>query len=251
MQWEFVPIEDTDLRGALLVVGVPSVGNVGPIAAGFVAEELGLRLIGGLHNEAMTPAAVVKDGVVSSPVQVTASELACGLDGRCDKLVVLKSDVALPTETLMPLASMVSRWAKERGVGLVIGLEGYVPEANDKDAGVLIAESITGSKVASTLQAAPVQGALLTGFNAALLVRANHDHLAAIGLFAPVETEEGDARAAARLLEVVDPLVPNIKLHPEELLRRAAEVEGQLQQVRAQQQRSEQRMQDQVQKGYV
>lgn len=252
MDWDYVELEDADVAGALLVVGVPSAGTVGPIAASFLVEHLRMRLVGGVQSEALPPVGIVRGGLVASPIQVWASDMACGLDGRCDRLLVLKSDIPLEPEMMGPLAGFVVRWASKHRVGLIVGLEGYPAESPPPgQQGLLTASSVSAVEAAKRLRAEPIKEAALSGFNAALLVRANRERVPLIGLFAPVSKDTGDAAAATELLRVIDPLVPNIGMAPSELAKRAEAVEAQLKAERAQQERLAQRLEEQVDRGYV
>lgn len=229
MSWEYVPMEDLDAQGAVLVVGFPSVGMVGAVAGGFLAEHLGMRLAGTVVGEGLPPVGIVRKGRLTSPIQMWAKEAPCGLDHTSERLLLLRSDIAIPEGETVPLAAMVARWAREHGVALVVGVEGYVPRENVPNQGILGAASLQGAKVLDRLKVRPFDDAALTGFQAALLVRANRERIPAVALFAPVESHDGDASAAAEFVRLVDPLVPRIELKPDELLKRAEAIEARIQ----------------------
>lgn len=248
MGWEFVRHDDTPLDGALLLVGMPSVGLVGPVAAGLLVDHLGMRVVGALQSPDLPPASVVRRGIVTSPVQVWASDQACGPDGACDRLLVLKSDLPLPAETLWGLADEVARWAKEERIGLVVGLEGYPAQGKGAPKGVLLASSLKGAKAAEGLGIPPLEEAMLTGFNAVLLMRANKHGVPAVGLFAPVPGKETPAVA---LLHRVDPLLPRLDLADAALAKRAEALEARLTTEVAQHADAERAMRDNVDRSYA
>lgn len=250
MEWEYVPIDETDVAGSLLVVGLPSLGMVGPVATRFLVDRLKMRVIGSVQGDALPPSGVAWQGVVTGPMQLFATEMACGLDGRCDRLLVLNSDVLIEPQQMMSLAGAITRWAAQSGVNLLVSLEGYPADAPQAPGGVLVASNLSGQEVARRLQAQPVHISL-TGFTFALLSRANRDRVPAIGLFAPATAEGGDAKAAALLLRVVDPLVPNVRLSPEDLGKQAEVLEHQLREERERSVRAARKLQEQVDRGYV
>src|ERR1051326_3261346 len=111
LDWEYVPIEEIDLAGSLVVVGMPSMGMVGSIAANVLVSQLAMRLVGAWQSDDLPPVASVGDGIAASPVQVWATELVCGIDGKCDRLVVVKSDLPIAVEVMAPLATALAAWA--------------------------------------------------------------------------------------------------------------------------------------------
>lgn len=250
--WEFVPFETADLSGSLVVVGLPSVGNVGPTAARFLAEQLPMRLLGGFQSEALPPVGVVRRGIVTSPYQAWMADEVCGPDGQCDRLVVVNGDVALPPTQLVPLAAYLAEWAKERGAKLLVSLDGFPAEEQGAPAeGLAAVANRAGADAASRLSATLVQEAVLSGFSAALLVRANRESLPAVALFARVSQKQGDAEAAVELLRCVDPLVPRIPLAPEELSKRAAALAHRMRQEREQQERTARALAERGHQGYA
>ncbi|MCA1812880.1 MAG: PAC2 family protein [Halobacteriales archaeon] len=244
MDWEYVPMEDAETRGAPMLCGVPSFGMVGPVAVRFLVEHLKMRPVGGFQSDALPPTTVAWEGVVTGPIQVFALP-----HGQAGKVLVLNSDVAIEPEAMMAVARAICDWASKAGVQMLIGLEGYGDEAEAaKD--VRVASNHAGEAVARKLAATPVH-ATFTGFNAALLTRANRAKVPAVGLFAPVESEEEDAAAAARLLKLVSPLVHGVNLAPSDLVKKAEQVQTTLRAHKAQQAQQARRLQDQVDRGYV
>jgi predicted ATP-grasp superfamily ATP-dependent carboligase len=249
MEWEYVAIEEQEVGGSLVVVGLPSLGMVGPVATRFLVDRLKMRVIGSVQSDALPPSGVAWQGVVTGPMQLFATEMACGLDGRCDRLLVLNSDVPVQPEEMMSLAGALARWAAQSKVGLLVSLEGYPADAHPPG-DVLIASNLAGQQVARRLhgQAAHIS---LTGVAFALLSRANRDRIPAIGLFAPVTAEGGDAKAASLLLRVIDPLVPNIRLSPDDLGQQAEALERQLREEQERNVRAARKLQEQADRSYA
>lgn len=250
-RFTFVSFEEVDLAGALLVVAMPGVGLEGPVAASLLTSELEMRMVGAIQGDDLPPAAAVRGGIVTSPIQLWAAELACGADGKCDRLVVLKSDIAIEPEVMAPLAGELAIWARRTGISLVIGLDSYAPE-NGREDGILMAASIKARDLRGHVAATPIEEALLTGFTAILLVRANREGIPAVGLFAPAPEEEGlAADGTARLLDVAAPLIPKLALSPTDLAQRAQQTAIALRLEREQQAAEARRMRESVDRGYV
>ncbi|MGQ0537036.1 MAG: proteasome assembly chaperone family protein [Methanobacteriota archaeon] len=228
--WSVIETEEpADLGTSLLVVGMPSVGMVGPIAGSFVAKHLGMRVVGTVMSDALQPVGVVRQGLVGSPVQIWAANGRCGPDRAWDRTLLLLCDIPLPPETLVPLADVVAAWAAERGVGLIVGLEGYAPEAPKPAAAgarailhlVLGAAGAHGVAILSQFLARPMEEAAFAGFHAALLLRADQRRIPAVCLFAPVLEPSDEPVAAVTLLKVIDGIIPTLRIAPEDLTQRA------------------------------
>jgi predicted ATP-grasp superfamily ATP-dependent carboligase len=250
MAWTFVPLEPgATYEDALLVVAVPSATMIGPVAGRFLGEHLAMHIAGGFLGDLQPPVGVVRDGLITSPVQLWTTPLACGLDGRCDQLLVLRSDLTLPPEEYGDLAKAVMGWAAQHRVKLVVVLEGYAPEGDTN--GVVAATSAKAREVPGRVGAKPMPQATITGLHAAMLTQANKEGVPAVGLFAPLEGEGHEAAAAVLLLKALDPLVPNIRLEPAALGKQAERIEGELRTARERQARDARRLADAVDRGYV
>lgn len=252
MDWEYVALEEVDFEGSFVVAGLPSVKFVGPLAAAFLTDHLDMRVVGAFQSDALPPVASVRGGLVTSPVQVWATELACGLDGKCDRLVVVKSDIPLAPEQLAPFAGALAHWAAQRRVKVLLALDTYPHARDDGKPGLIAAASRFAGEYLAHLPATPIENALITGFTGVVLVRANRHRLAAVGLFAPAE-EEGahEPTLAARLLGTIGPLIPHIDLQADELAKRAGELESAMKADHAQQQGDLKRLADAADPSYL
>ena len=251
MSFEYVPFEDADLQGALLVTGMPAVGMEGSVAASFLAQRLRMRILGAFQSDDLPPIGAVRDGIATSPIQVWRADDACGLDGGSACLLVLKSDLPLPPSIVGPLAASVTKWASERGVGLVIGLDSYALRQGETPRGVLVAASRHARDLRERVDGKPLDDALITGFTAALLTTANRHRLPALGLFAPSTRPEAEVAGTTALLEVARPLMPELDLDHDELAKLVEEKSHAMRQEREKQQEEARRMQELANRGYL
>lgn len=220
--------EPFDLRKALVVVGFPSFGLASSIATSYLIDSLHLREIGGVVASSFPPAAVVQDGVASSPVRIFVGDVTCGPGGRCEQLCVVHSNMAPKPSILTPVARAVVAWAKEHGAQEVVCLEGFKQEAGSAAETRIFgaASDPQGREMLGMIKVAPYADGLLAGFGGVALYAAR-----AIGqpaLCFLVETRQGfpDARGAARLLETLKPLVPLVKINERPLLEQAEIIEA-------------------------
>lgn len=252
MTFEYVAKEQVELKNSLLVSGLPAVGMEGTVAASFLAQQLNMRVIGAFQSLDLPPVGAVRGGIATSPIQVWAAELACGVDGRCDHLLVLKSDLPIPPPLQMPLAGAVAAWAREHGITLIIGLDTYADTKNGEGpSDVLVAASLKAADLVTTVKAKPLTEALITGFTAALLMRANREQVAAIGLFAPSTVPEAEADGTTALIETARPLIPRLEVETSQLLKVIEQQSVALRHEREQQAEEARRMRDLVDRGYL
>lgn len=245
IEFEYAGTAGVEAEGAVLVVGMPSGGDVGPVAVRLLLDEVPMRLAGTFHSDVFPPTAYAWKGVVSGPVQVWSADRP--QQAPADRLLVLNSDVTLPQEDMMPFARAVADWAAARLVGLVVSLEGCTADCV-KD-GVGVATNVPAEPYARKLEATPLH-TKLTGFSAALLSRTNKAGVPAVGLFAPVEDSRQDALGAAALLAAMAPLLPR-GIVPADLAKKAHETGQKVRAEREAQREVERRIRDQVEVSYV
>lgn len=260
MTFEYVTVEDVELRGALLVTGLPAVGMEGTVAATFLSQQLEMRIIGAFQSMELPPVGAVRDGLATSPIQVWAAELECGPDGSCDRLLVLKSDLPIPPALQMDLAASVMGWAREQRVSLIIGLDTYTVDGKPAQAGsvrkesaphdVLVATSVAGRDLTSRVGGKPMAEALVTGFTAALLMRANREGVATVGLFAPSTVPEAEVDGTTALIETAKPLIPKLTIQTSDLVKLVEKHSHALRVEREKQAEETRRMRELANRGY-
>lgn len=252
MDFDYASIEEVELQGAMLVTGMPAVGMEGSVAANFLVDRLEMRIIGSFQSDEFPPVGAVRAGIATSPIQVWGAELACGPDGRCDRLLVLKSDVPVPTKFLTPLASAVTDWAHGHGVALLIGLDSYsVPADGGAGKEVLVAMSLAAKDLRDKVKGKLLADAMITGFTAAMLVRANREKIPAIGLFAPSTVPEAEAPGTTALLDVARPLIPKLNVDTAELAKLVEQKSLSMRDERQKQAEDSRRMHDLANRGYL
>ncbi len=208
--------EPVDLRQALVVVGFPSFGLVGSLATAHLVKSLKLRPVGAVISALFPPTAVVYDGIAASPVRVYLGDLVCGPDGKCEHLCVIHSDIAPQPKTIASLAHALVGWAKAKGAQALVCLEGMkaegVPDSSEPPQVLGVAGDPPMRDLLDKLKVPPLEEGLITGVGGVALYFARAQALPALCLL--TETAEGlpNARGAARLLEVLRPMVPLVPI---------------------------------------
>ncbi len=224
--------EPIDLRKALVVMGFPSVGLVGSIATAHLVKSLHLREVGAVISPAFPPTSVIHDGVSTSPIRLYLGDVVCGPDGACQQLCVVQSDITPEPRVVATLAYTVVSWAKEQGARALVCLESVGVEgapAQEEEVRVLgVASGTPGRELVGKLSIPLLEDGLLTGVGGVALYQARVWALPALCLLAESHADFPDARGAARLLELLRPLVPLVPIDERPLYETAKALEAAL-----------------------
>jgi uncharacterized protein len=218
----------TLLKGSMLVVGFPTHGLVGSVAVSYLVHSLEMSPIGHMLSDRFPPTVVMEAGVVQPPVRLYASRQICGVDGKCSQLVAVLSDIQPPPELLNPIGERLLDYAEARGIQLVVALEGQPVEQRSR--GDVRVVAMCNSSAVDVLESYrfPRATGLVTGFAGALLLASVGRKLPVLCLVAQAHKSHPDARAAARMLEIIRPMVPMLVIDTMPLKRKAEEIEGEL-----------------------
>ena len=118
-----VPQRDWDFERPLVLVGFPTPGMVGAVAASYLIPTLGMRLVATMESPHLPPVASIRKGRAIAPVQIFASQTRC-FDERCSQLVIVRSDAAPDPEHVNDIATELLDWCTSVGAGLIVALEG-------------------------------------------------------------------------------------------------------------------------------
>jgi uncharacterized protein len=234
-----VETRDEPLKGAMMVVGFPTHGLVGSVAASYLVHALDMSAIAYAISEAFPPTVIMEEGIVSAPVRIYASKIVCGPDRRCDQLVVALSDIQPSPELLNRLSRGLLDWAEAKGIQLVVAVEGQPVEDEQKQADARVV-AMTNRAAADLLEKYHFERAngVVTGFSGGLMLSAIGRSIPVICLVAQAHKEYPDARAAAKVIESVNPLVPMLLLDTKPLREKARQIESEVRKSLAQQRQS-------------
>lgn len=235
---KIVDTRGESLRGAMMVVGFPTHGLVGSVAASYLVHSLDMTSVAYMTSEAFPPTVIMEEGVVSAPIRFYASKLVCGVDKSCEQLVVAISDIQPPPETLGSLGRVILDWAEEKGIQLIVAIEGQPLEQDVRgDARVVAMANRAAAPLLGKYRYEPANG-VVTGFAGGLLLGAIHRSTPVLCVVAQAHKDYPDARAAAKVIETINPVVPLMVLDTKPLREKAREIEAQVRRSLAKQQES-------------
>jgi uncharacterized protein len=233
-----VDTRDEPLRGAMMVVGFPTHGLVGSVAASYLVHALDMSPVAYMVSESFPPTVIMEEGIVSAPVRFYASKVVCGVDRSCEQLVVGISDIQPPIESLPALSRHLLDWAEAKAIELLVVVEGQpVDEAVQGDARVVAMANRAAAPLLPKYGFIPANG-VVTGFAGALLLAAIGRSIPVLCLVAQAHKDYPDARAAAKVIESVNPLVPMLVLDTKPLREKAHQIETDVRQSLRQQEKA-------------
>ncbi len=238
---ERLVIEETRgdaLAGAMMVVGFPTHGLVGSVAASYLVHTLDMHPVAYMMSEEFPPTVIMEGGVVAAPVRFYASKVVCGVDRACDQLVVAISDIQPPPALLNTMGRAILDWAERKGITLVVAVEGQPIEEEVKGDARVVAMANRAAAPLLEKYAYEAANGVVTGFAGGLLLSAIHRGLPTLCLIAQAHKDFPDARAAAKVIETINPLVPMLVLDTKPLRDKAAQIESEVRKNLDTQQRS-------------
>jgi uncharacterized protein len=235
---EIYELKKMDIRGATVIDGFPSVGLVSSIVANYLINTLNLTQIGMMDSVYFPTVSLVRDGIPNNPVRIYAGEKVGTGPGSMDQIVVFISEFQPPPNLVKPIASMMIDWAQDQRCkmlvspeGLVIDRESMEMEAPENEAEVGVYGVGSTDWMREELKKNGVQEfteGVITGVAGVLLNEGKRRDFNVATLLAEAHPDYPDARAAAKVMELIDKFLLHIDLDVKPLYEEAERIESQL-----------------------
>ena len=250
-----IDVEDSSEFGDSLVISCfPSEGFVSSIVAHFLVDRLGLELVGGIRHSRLPPVCLVQDGSPLPPIRLYSGVPICNVE-KCDKVVLIASEIQISPDLKLPIASEVLDWMDRKEAGMAIMIDSYAhgegqkhsifDEDKSPDTVVGIGSTEKSREILEGIGANLLKQGVVGGMTGVMLGESRRRKVDSLAVIAESGGEFSgggipDARAAARIIECLDGLLPAVKLDPEPLLEEAKRIEGQIREMMAMHLNSEQ-----------
>ena len=232
--------------GALVVSCFPSIGFVSSIVAHYLVDKLDLELVGGVRHPKLPPVCLVQDGKPLPPMRFYSGEPICNME-RCDKVVLIASEIQVLPELNLPLADTLLDWCTENGVGATMLIDSYAQgigqqhsifDDDQTDETLLgIGSTEVSHQTLEGLGVPLLKQGVVGGITGVMMGESRRRGVDVMAILAESDGEIGgslpDARAAARIIECLDDLLPAVHLDPEPLLAEAQRIEGEIREMMA------------------
>lgn len=254
----------TDLRGAYVVDGFPSVGLVSTITANYLITALELEQIGILDSIYFPTVSVVRGAEPLNPVRIYAGDLQPEDDKGKHRMVVFISEFQPPANLIKMIAATMLDWMMEQSTGMLISPEGLVIdrgenlEEGDED-NKEVEEEEEGSEekangaeckrdetdesekrlacaygIASTKKAKHMleelgiplfEEGVISGVAGVLLNEGKRRSWDVVSILAEAKPNFPDARASAQVIETLTKIIPALNIDVEPLYSEAELIE--------------------------
>jgi len=223
-----------DLRGATVIDGFPSVGLVSSIVANYMINALGLQQIGIMDSAHFPTVSLVREGQPMNPVRIYGGPKK---DEKADQLVVFISEFQPPPHLIKSIAATVLDWAQDQRCQLLLCPEGLIVDAEEGAEAEAQERAAVVYGIGSTERAMDLlrkkqvtlfEEGVITGVAGVLLNEGRRRDFDVITLLSEARPDFPDARAAAKVIETIDRLLPHTPLDARPLYEEAERIENQL-----------------------
>ncbi|HVL48003.1 MAG TPA: PAC2 family protein [Candidatus Thermoplasmatota archaeon] len=212
--------QEVDLRGATIIDGFPSVGLVSTITANYLIDVLELEQIGIMDSKWFPTVSIVRNGVPLYPVRIYAGKGVC----------VFISEFQPAPKLIRPIAEAIMQFALAKGAKTVISPEGLVIDSEGEKAEDEVGVYALGSteETRAMLQKHGLEqfgNGIITGVSGVLLNLGKKEGFNAISILAEANPNYPDARAAAKVIEVINGLLDQVDIDVKPLYSEAENIE--------------------------
>jgi len=211
----------SDLKGASVIEGFPSVGLVSTLAANYLVEQLKLPKIGCISSRFMPVTSIIRDGSPNHPVRIYGDK----------RLVVFMSEFRPPAQLVMPIVEEILGWTKAQGCDMIISAEGLPMMEAEKPGDIHVygvSSSPRGRKLLESKKIEMLNEGIITGISGVLLNEGMKQDRDVLCVIADAHQDYPDARSAARIVEAIDSLLPQIELDTKPLYAEAEKMETEI-----------------------
>jgi len=229
MKVELVKFKDMDLHGGTVINGFPSVGLISSITAEYLVESFKLDQIAALDSPDFPPVSMIYARKPKLPARIYADEKL--------KIAVFLSEFTPPPRLARPIANLIFSWARENGCSGIISPEGIPVKKEEREHETLVYGVGSNDHIRDELEKLGIgqlEIGIISGVSAVLLNEGRKSGFDVICLLTKAHPKIPDAEAAARVIETIDKLIPNIKIDIEPLYEHAKRVEKYLRNLRTQ-----------------
>lgn len=218
-----------ELKKAFVITGFPTVGLVGTIASRFVVDTLKLNMIATFLSDYFPPVSVVSGSEPLPPVRIYAGEKKCGPNGMCNQLAVILSELSPPPVMLRPMANKIIEWCRKNECETIACIEGFnLGEEKEEVPLIGIGSTEKAREILKKYDVELMREGMVSGLSGILLYEGKRKSFDVFCLLAGTHANYPDAKASAKVLEIINKMLPEIKIDPEPLYREAEAIEEQI-----------------------
>ena len=223
--FEIRDVSDLDLKGYTLVECFPSISALALITANIILESGGVdnfdQIAVGDSNQ-LPAICVVYYSKPKFPIRIYASDRM--------KIALLASEIPQYPPITREIGKKIFHWTKTKGIERIVSVEGYKSEYTQSPQqmpmrvfGVGTTESCRS--FLTDKQIPPLAQGVIKGLSAVLLNEGWYNKSEVIVLLGEVRQHYPEIRTAARVIEVLNQIIPNFDIGIEPILAKAEKIE--------------------------
>ena len=218
-----------ELKNAVAIVGFPSLGLVSSIATSFLAKELKLDLIASITSPAFPPYAIVQNGIPVAPVRFYAGKRTTNVESDegidFNTIVVITSEFVPKPEQMTAMADLIIEWCRMNDVHTMITLDGIPIFEPDRYSTIGVGSTESARSMMEKYGIESFDDGMVRGLSAMLLLKAAEEDFDVITLLGSARQDMPDPKGAAKIMEPLVLMIPELKLDTEPLYKEAVEIE--------------------------
>jgi uncharacterized protein len=223
--------KDVNLKDGVVIDGFPSVGLVSSISASYIIATLNLDQVAVLDSEGFPPISMIYGGKPKFPARIHASESY--------KTAVFSAEFTPNPMLDRPIAKRIFSWTREHSCRLIITVVGQASEGDEGSEGETHQVFAVGS-TDNARQLLDVAGVpelnlgMITGIPSTLLNEGKWANYDVIAVLVSARRDIADTLAAAKALEAIGKIVPDLKVDLDPLLEEGERIEARIKSMRSQ-----------------
>jgi len=232
---EMKKFKDMNLEGGTIIEGSPGVGLVSSIAATYLIDFLKLDQICAFDSEAFPPTSMIYAKKPKFPARIYANSKY--------KIGVFLSEFTPLPPMHRPIARKLMEWCKEQKCRRIVSLEGLPSDIKCTPGEALnkiktkvfgIGSTDRARKELKDAKIELLESGMIYGVSGVLLNEGRWKNFDVITILAEACVNLPDAIAAAKIIEAVDKLLPEIKIETKPLYEESKKLEEYLKTLRKQ-----------------
>ncbi|MCL1811481.1 MAG: PAC2 family protein [Methanomassiliicoccaceae archaeon] len=227
-EMKIIRYSDQHYDNPIAIVGFPGIGLVGSILTSFVIRALDMEVVAAVTSPDFPPYTLIHNGNPYPPIRVYGCRRENTTED-CGDLIIVTSEIALRPEQHYSLNATLMGLFKELGISSVIALEG-MPQFEDNTKIFACGSSPSSREMIDSLGLTVMEEGLVRGLTGVMLYEAFYSGMDVIAMLCPANPALPDPRSAARILEPLSKLMPELRIDAEPLYKEAEEIENKIRQ---------------------
>jgi len=227
-EMKIIKYSDQKYYNPVAIVGFPGMGLVGSILTSFVIRELEMEAVAAITSSEFPPYTLIQNGNPYPPIRVYGCKREHASES-CGDIIIVTSEITLRPDNYYVLNATLKELFEEMGIASVIALEG-IPPIDEERSIFACGSSAASKKRIEDLGLKKLDEGLVRGLTGVMLYEAFHSGADVIAMLCPANPSLPDPRSAARILEPLSKLVPELKIDARPLYKEAEEIENKIKQ---------------------